>query len=60
MRKSDAMFRLKCCRNYLNRQQTKTLYGQIAQGQHEAAMKGLDKILKKQGCGVMKEHGRPT
>lgn len=40
MRKSDAMFRLKCCRNYLNRQQTKTLYGQIAQGQHEAAMKG--------------------
>ena len=58
MRKSDAMFRLKCCRNYLNRQQTKTLYGQIAQGQHEAEMKGLDKILKKQGCGVMKEHGR--
>lgn len=43
MRKSDAMFRLKCCRNYLNRQQTKTLYGQIAQGQHEAAMKGLGK-----------------
>ena len=52
MRKSDAMFRLKCCRNQLTRQQTKTIYGQIASGQNEAAMKGLDRSLKKQerGC----------
>lgn len=44
---SDAAFRLKLHKHELTRQQVKTLYGQIQHGQPNAAMRGLDMILKR-------------
>ena len=36
----------------LNRQQAKTLNGQIKAGNEEGALKGLAKILKRQGVDI--------
>ena len=36
----------------LNRQQVKTLNGQIKAGNEEGALKGLKKILKRQGVDI--------
>jgi hypothetical protein len=36
----------------LNRQQVKTLNGQIKAGNEEGALKGLSKILKRQGVNI--------
>ena len=36
----------------LNRQQVKTLNGQIKTGNEEGALKGLKKILKRQGVEI--------
>lgn len=41
-----AYIRLKACRDKLTRQQYKTLRGQVMNGDGEAALKGLKKILE--------------
>lgn len=45
----NAFLELKKYRNQITRQQVRTLAGQIKSGQIEAAMKGIDKIIKKRG-----------
>ena len=50
---SDALARLKACRPRLTWKQYSVLQGQILAGDDKAAMKGLDKILKRQGYEVI-------
>lgn len=46
---SAAMMALKHRRKYLTRHQIRTIKGQILSGNISGAMKGLDKILARQG-----------
>lgn len=46
-----ALGRLRNAKNRLTRQQFKTLRGQILAGEHEAALKGLQKILERRASG---------
>lgn len=46
---SAAMMALKQGRKYMTRQQIRTIKGQILSGNIIGAMKGLDKILARQG-----------
>ena len=47
--KQAAMLELKRYRKYLTRQQVMAIKGQILHGEITAAMKGLDRILERQG-----------
>ena len=49
-----AIMQLKCCRDRLTVQQYRTLRGQVLAGNSEAAMKGLHKILSRNGKAVNK------
>lgn len=49
-----ALIRLKRARQHLTRQQYKTLQGQVFAGDHEAAMKGLRKLLLMQDTNPVK------
>lgn len=46
---SQALIQLKAHRNRLTAQQYKTLRGQVLGGNAEGAMRGLHKILKREG-----------
>lgn len=50
-----AMIRLKAARNQLSAQQYRTLRGQVLAGDHDAAMKGLRKLLLMQGTNAVKK-----
>lgn len=44
-----AMTTLKSCGQYISKQQYRTIKGQILSGNIDAAMKGLDKVMKRKG-----------
>ena len=48
---TQALAQLNRARNILTRQQFKTLRGQILAGEHEAALKGLQKIKERRPAG---------
>lgn len=48
---TQALAQLNRARNILTRQQFKTLRGQILAGEHEAALKGLQKINERRPTG---------
>ena len=48
---TQALAQLNRARNILTRQQFKTLRGQILSADHEAALKGLQKILERRPSG---------
>lgn len=59
--KQAAMQELKDYRQYLTKQQVTTIKGQIMSGKITAAMKGLNRILERQGgcnCGQAEERNR--
>ena len=49
-----ALTRLDACRGHLNSQQYKTLRGQILAGDSEAALNGLQKILRRRQAEIEK------
>lgn len=46
-----ALIRLKACKPWLTAQQYRTLRGQVRSGNPDGAMRGLHKILRRQGKG---------
>lgn len=48
---NKALGRLLAAKRMLSRQQYKTIKGQILAGNAEGAMRGLDRIIEKAGCG---------
>ena len=50
-----ALIRLKHARHLLTQHQYKTLRGQVFAGDHDGAMRGLRKLLQRQGINAVKK-----